>query len=379
MNTVVGVIRGSEKSACFKELLAITGFDRVLMDAFKNSHKKMAAFKIVIKPNMMVFVNPKDHTAVVTDKDLVEQLIDHIIKMGFTDISVCEAQHDVGRMLKNHTVKFVAEQIGYAPRDRYTIVDLTLETCPFTYEYQTHGGAVEKWKDTVGATWRDADFRISFAKCKTHEHDWMTLSIKNVYGCFPSPNKVEKYHMKNEVWAVTSYSIRNFPVHFSFVDAWTASDGFQGYKIPHPKELKMLFGGQNAVAVDMEIFKRAGLYREHAATDNEKYRSHFINRSVKQLYGGVYPSYEVRGDADTRFKDLVKWENIADAYVRDINRWEEIFIAWGLINLKASATNVDYGLFPPKNILFRLMAWASKYAYRIALQIPFYRKIYNIK
>ena len=205
MKTIVGVTRGVDKFACFNELLELTGFDSVLMETFKKSRKEMNAFKIVIKPNMMVFINPIGHTAVVTDKELVEYLIDHVLKMGFVDISMCEAQHDVGRMLKNHNVKFVAQQIGYEPRGRYKIVDLTLESRPYKYEYMTREGNLRKWKDVVGVTWRDADFRISFAKCKTHEHDWMTLSVKNIYGCFPSPNKVEKYHMKSEIWTVTSY------------------------------------------------------------------------------------------------------------------------------------------------------------------------------
>jgi uncharacterized protein (DUF362 family) len=379
MKTVVGVTRGNDKFTAFDELLAITGFDSVLVETFKKSGKEKDAFAIVIKPNMMVFVNPVGHTAVVTDKELVEYLVDHIRIMGFTDISLCEAQHDVGRMLKNHNVEFVARQIGYAPRGRYSIVDLTLESRPYAYEYRTREGHLKKWKDVVGVTWRDADFRISFAKCKTHEHDWMTLSVKNIYGCFPSPNKVEKYHMKSEVWTVTSYSIRNFPVHFAFVDAWTASDGFQGYKIPHPKELKMLFGGPNAVAVDMEIIKRAGLYNEKADSDKEKYRSHIINRSAQQLFDGVYPVYEVKGDTNTRFSDIVKWKNISNVVVRDVNRWEEIYIAWGLINLKVSAQGVDYDLFPPKNIFLRFVAWLSKFAYAVALLIPYYRKMYATK
>ena len=37
----------------------------------------------------------------------------------------------------------------------------------------------------VGRTWRDADFRVSFAKNKTHTRAWYTLCIKNIYGALP--------------------------------------------------------------------------------------------------------------------------------------------------------------------------------------------------
>lgn len=298
MENTVCAIRGTDKIASFKELIAMTNFDANLLKAFEDSKKEKSKYKIIIKPNIMVFVGQAGWPAVITDKDLVECLVDHIITLGFTDISICEAQHDVARMLKNDNVKFVAEHVGYKPNGRYKIVDNTLEAVPYNYLYKADNGKIKKMKDTVGISWRDADFRISFAKCKSHEDDWMTLSVKNIYGCFPTRLKVEKYHMKSDVWIVTSRSIRNFPVHFAFVDAWLASDGFQGYKIPRPKELKMLFGGNNAVAVDMEIFKRAGL---------DYNLSKILHLSVVQMYDGIYPEYKVLGDTGSMFKDICPW------------------------------------------------------------------------
>ncbi len=379
MKTVVGVVRGKDKFASFDELLSMSGFDAALEKTCAESKKEKAVFSIAIKPNMMVFVNQKGFPAVVTDKDLVEYLVDRIRRMGFGRISVCEAQHDVGQMLKNHTVHFVAHHIGYDPRGRYAIVDLTRELRSFKYEYADASGNIKTWKDTVGATWRDADFRISFAKCKTHEHDWMTLSVKNIYGCFPATDKIKRYHITSEVWDVTSYAMRNFPLHFAFVDAWTCSDGFQGYKIPHPKPLNMLFGGENAVAVDMEIFKRAGLFDPDKATDAEKYRSKILSRTVDQLYGGVYPTYEVKGDAATRFADLGEWKNIDNIVVKNIDNWEEIYFSWGIFSLKMAADQVDYAMFPPKNLLFRISVIASKLLFKFLLLFPFYRNLYNLK
>jgi uncharacterized protein (DUF362 family)/UDP-2,3-diacylglucosamine pyrophosphatase LpxH len=366
---LVSVTRGNDKIESFKELLNITKFDETILNAFQASEKERSNFKIIVKPNMMVFVNQNGHTATVTDKDLVEYLIDHLISLGFTDITVCEAQHDVGRMLNNHNVKFISEQIGYKPNGRYKIVDLTLEMVKYRYTYIDKRGKLKKWKDTVGISWRDADFRISFAKCKTHEHDWMTLSVKNIYGCFPNPRKVTNYHMKNEVWEVTSRSIRNFPVHFAFVDGWISSDGFQGYKIPHPKDTKILFGGNNAVAVDMEIFKRAGL-------DYKK--SRILNRSVKQLYNGQYPDYEITGDTTSYLKNICNWINIDDKVVEDINLLEEVYIDWGFINLTATM-EVDYNLFPPKNRFNAFLIWLSKQLYKLAWCFKFYKRLYGDK
>jgi uncharacterized protein (DUF362 family)/membrane protease YdiL (CAAX protease family) len=357
MENIVVVKRGDEKFSCFQELLEKSGFDQVLLQAYKDSRKKEKDyFRIAIKPNMMVFINPKAYKATVTDKELVEYLVDHIRRLGFNDISICEAQNDVGRMLKNHNVKFIARKIGYDPQGRYKIVDLTEESETFHYRYKDEDGRIKKWKDKVGKTWKEADFRITFAKCKTHEHDWMTLGVKNVYGCFPRADKVCRYHIRNEIFDVTARMMCNFPVHFSFVDAWVGSDGFQGYKIAHPQELKMLFGGADAVAVDMEIFKRAGL---------DPKKSKILGKSVEQLYDGVYPQYEVKGDEHTQFDQLVLWENICDDVVQSIDVLEEVYFAWAFINLEPAAKVIDYKMFPPRSIFHRFAVWGMKQLYSL--------------
>lgn len=364
----VGVVRGTEKFKSFNKLLKMTDFDKTLLEIYQNSKRKKHEFKIAIKPNMMVFVNKKDHEAVVTDKALVEYLIDHIRAMGFRNISVCEAQNDVGTMLKNHNVKFIAEKIGYKPEGRYRVVDLTLESESYKYQYVDSTGKIRKWKDVVGKTWKEADFRITFAKCKTHEHDWMTLGVKNVYGCFPYPNKVCRYHIKYEIFDVTAYAMRNFPVHFSFIDAWVGSDGFQGYKIPNPQNLKMLFGGKDVVAVDMEVFKRAGL---------NKQKSRMLQQTVKQIHNGRFPDYTVKGDTHTMFRDLTDWQNVSDQIVAGIDILEEVYIAMGLINLKPAGIVIDYDMFPPRNIIYKIAVWFMRKLYGIVKHFKFFKKLYQ--
>ena len=368
MDPIVGVVKGEDKHASFDKLLEITGFNTALVEAYQNAKKPKQDFRIVIKPNMMVFVSHEAEQAVVTDPELVEQLVDHIISLGFSNITLCEAQHDVGRMFKNHNVQFVSEQIGYKPDGRYRIADLTLEKETYPYTYLDKNGKVKKWKDTVGRTWRDADFRISFAKCKTHEHDYMTLAVKNIYGCFPNPSKVCRYHIKHEVEDVTARSLRNFMVHFALVDGWIASDGFQGYKIGHPQPLNMLFGGPDAIAVDMEIFKRAGV---------DWRRSQILDKCIQQVNGGIPPEYQVTGDTKTRFEDLTDWQNIKPETVRDIDIFEEVYISWGVINMTPAAKHFDYSLFPPKNILSKIAVWITKKMYALLKGTSLIKKWYR--
>lgn len=118
---------------------------------------------------MITLINPKTFKAIVTDKELVEYLVDHMIKLGFSDISVCESKNVVSTMVKNHDVEFVASLIGYEPKGRYKIVNLSHESLSFKYLYKDKKGKLKTWKDKVGKSWKETDFRITFPKCKTHE------------------------------------------------------------------------------------------------------------------------------------------------------------------------------------------------------------------
>jgi uncharacterized protein (DUF362 family) len=356
MKSIVGVTRGTDKFESFRELLKLTNFDDTLMKALAESKKNKSDFKIVIKPNMMVFVNPNAFKAIVTDKELVESLVDHVIELGFSDISVCESQNVVSTMVKNHDVGIVAGLIGYEPKARYKIVDLTLESLPFKYRYKNKEGKIKTWRDKVGKTWKEADFRITFPKCKTHEEDWLTIGIKDVFGCFPGADKSPRYHIRYEVDTVVARSLRNFPVHFSFIDAWVGSDGQQGYKMESPKPLKMLFGGENVVAVDMEVFKRAGLAPE---------KSQLQEKAVEQLYDGVRPQYVVKGDEKTMFKDICRWENMDEKLVESIDFLEEIYIPSVILSLDLIAKVVDFNTFPPRNVFLRFFVVLIKKIYRI--------------
>lgn len=367
MDSIVGVVRGRDKFQSFDELLALTEFDERLEAAWRTTHKPKEEFRVVIKPNLMVFVNQPNWQAVVTDPELVERLVDHILSLGYPHVAVCEARTDVSAMLQNQNVAFIAKQVGYRPNGRYRIADLSLESTRYSYEYLDGRGRPRKWRDVVGKTWKEADFRVTFAKAKTHEHDWLTLSIKNVYGCFPSPFKIRKYHMHDEVFDVTARSLRNFPVHFAFVDAWVASDGFQGYKIANPRPLNMLFGGASCVSVDVEIFKRAGF-----ATCPSK----MVLRAVEQLHGGKLPAYTVKGDLATTFAALGPWDNISDQTVQFVDRAEEVFINWGFINMKASSY-VDYVMFPPRTLVYRLGVWAMKWVYKLLAALRIWGRIFH--
>jgi len=68
----------------------------------------------------------------------------------------------------------VADYIGLIGRN-YRIIDLSEDLEDFQYSGKLG-------KHYVNREWKNADFRISFAKNKTHVYAYYTLTIKNIYG-----------------------------------------------------------------------------------------------------------------------------------------------------------------------------------------------------
>ncbi|GIS59031.1 MAG: hypothetical protein CM1200mP2_12560 [Planctomycetaceae bacterium] len=97
---------------------------------------------------------------------------------------VVEAQNVYSLWYRNRSVNNVARVIGLGG-EGYDVHDLTNEQFPFDY-----GGILGQ--HFVGESWRDADFRISFAKNKTHDVSRCTLVIKNTYGCLPGSRQVHR-------------------------------------------------------------------------------------------------------------------------------------------------------------------------------------------
>jgi hypothetical protein len=103
----------------------------------------------------------------------------------------------------------------------------------------------------VSRTWREADFRISFAKNKTHAYAYYTLTLKCIYGALPLPNKFKEYHCTRGIYQTTIEYLAAFPVDYGLIDGYLSADGpFGIFADPRPNQTKTVIGGPDLVAVD---------------------------------------------------------------------------------------------------------------------------------
>jgi uncharacterized protein (DUF362 family) len=257
--TIVSAVRGDHKIDTLDQVLNESKFFDVLEKYRLNSSKQKVDFTIVIKPNFMMTYNKKDRSTY-TDPELVEHLIDRLIQSEYTNLTIVESQNTYGLYFRNRDVRSVARYVGYSAAQKgsdtggkYRIVDLTEEMEAYYYL-----GAFGK--HFASPTWENADFRISFAKNKTHTFCYFTLTIKNIYGTLPVQNKYREYHKKREFDWPTIESLKHFPVHFGIIDAWISGDGQMGVIADvTPKHTKTIIGGEKLVAVDHFGAKLMGL------------------------------------------------------------------------------------------------------------------------
>ncbi len=263
----VAAIMNIDRFAALDQVLEATGFFDVLENAFKKAaqdrQKTRETFSIVIKPNFSFMYSLTD-ISTFTDPALVKYLIDKIHDKGFRNITVVEAQSTYATFFTNRDVKTLARYVGYLG-ENYAIVDLSEDYV--TYESPAASAAAGKpTQRDVHPVWRDADFRISFAKNKTHAYAYYTLTIKNIYGALPRSNKFKEYHCNRAefgdepIYTPAIELIQDFPVHFGFIDAYFSADGIFGvFADKKPDFTGTIIGGEDLVAVDWIGASKMGL------------------------------------------------------------------------------------------------------------------------
>lgn len=348
--TTVVSLSGEDKFALLRQVLEQARFWDVLGQRFAASGKVKADYRIVVKPNFMYMHSKKDFSTY-TDPVLVEALIDDIVARGFTNVTVVEAQSTLGNYYANREVVTVAKYVGYRTDGNYRIVDLTKEMVPYDY-----GGRLGK--HFVGPTWRDADFRVSFAKNKTHVFSHYTLTLKNIYGTLPMQNKLKEYHTKREYDWPTIETLTHFPVQFGIIDGIYSADGHFGVIVdPTPVHTKTIIAGENLIAVDWVGAKKMGLDPDDIKIGR------FLPLAV-EAFG--MPEIEWVGDRS----QYHPWKNVSEAFIQSLDVIEEsyAFSDWWFGGLTAMDA-----FFP-----FRKTGWALHLLRRLLRPVKrmFYRYDY---
>ncbi len=173
-----------------------------------------ADLRVAIKANVMTGAGPEAPAAAFTDPATLDAVVSALRHVGCSRIALVESPiSDVAE----RSVATVAERLGFVA-GTYELVDLSLEQEPFDY-----GGTIGV--DSVGATWRDADFRVSLAQCKTSALLVMSGAVANSFGSLPRADKRTYAKDGRTPWEACRSVLDALPVDFGIIDAWRSRDG----------------------------------------------------------------------------------------------------------------------------------------------------------
>jgi uncharacterized protein (DUF362 family) len=254
--STVASVKHPDKFEALREAIELTGFFDNLNSVWKKSGKYKKEFAIIIKSSFMFMYSLKDPSTY-TDPELIEYLINQLSRQGYQNIAVADARSTYGTFFTNREVQTVAKYIGLdgvgLDGEDYRIIDLSLGL--ENYDYSGKLG-----RHSVNTEWKNADYRISFAKNKTHAYAYYTLTIKNIYGALPKENKFKEYHCERDIYSTTIEYLKHFPIHFGFIDANISADGpFGIFADKDPNYTETIIGGDDLVAVDWIGAAKMGL------------------------------------------------------------------------------------------------------------------------
>ncbi len=317
--------------------------------AWKRSGKSKEDFSIILKAHFIPLIR-RDEVGVYTDPTLVIHVVRRIMERGWRNVSVAEGRNSFGKWYDGRGVVRVAARAGYVEEEavepvgkspsRLTgYVDVKGELLPFTIVDLSHQLVSHEFthellgRHFVSQFWRDADYRITFGKLKTHYATRYALNLANISLALPMEDRLVTYPTEmDEARAVTAL-MEAFPVHFSLIDGITAADGVLGYvRRPRSRVPGIIIAGQN-------IFATENLGAQLMGVD--PFES-VLTRLAATRLGGMMP-YKLIGNPVL----LKPWKNVRSALVGAVTALMEKFPTWAEYWLPMVVGNPD-PCFPPK-------------------------------
>jgi uncharacterized protein (DUF362 family) len=204
--------------------------------------------RVVIKPNLLAPATPE--SAMLTHPMVVKACVEYVLeKGGRPRVSDSPAIGPFAKVLEVSGIKAALHGLDVEFRE-FTESDTVEIDGPFR--------KIEIARDAL-----DADIMINLPKLKTHTQMLLTLGVKNLYGCIVGLRKPE-WHLRagvdREMFA--GLLVRIYAAvrpDFTILDGILAMEGQGPGKSGKPRELGLLIGSDNAVALDISVCRMLGL------------------------------------------------------------------------------------------------------------------------
>jgi hypothetical protein len=238
-----------------RDALERSGFWKVIARARTRSKVPAKRFHVLIKPDLGAFDVP---SPAATDPKLVETLIDLLHAKGYPRTAVCSAPDSSFFWAENRDVAVLADLLGYkfvTPGGReYDIIDLSENLADGGFR---EGGVL--FGGELAQAWRDANFRICFAKNKTGEQDGYALCLDSLLDVLPLLDKDYYYRHRVPAGAAVAELLHATPVHFGLIDATISAHGPGGSRAPAGIQTNCVIASESVLLADYVGALKMGL------------------------------------------------------------------------------------------------------------------------
>jgi uncharacterized protein (DUF362 family) len=165
-------------------------------------------------------------------------------------------------------------------------------------------------QNTISLSWKEADFRISFGKMRSHPIEMAYLTIGNLEWMGGRCDEFLFVERQAHRETALMMLLDGFPPDFVVLDAYDeASDGLVGVMgCPRPPSPRRVYAGEDALAVDLVAARHMGV-REPEQTNILRAACHWFGdpRERIEVVGANENLREWRGPYETEFSTMLSF------------------------------------------------------------------------
>jgi len=254
---------GGDAHAALDALLERVDLEGLVRERAAATGKSADALRVAIKPTFMRAYHRDDPTPT-TSPTLVRALAGRLRALGCADVAVLESAHIYDWFHEGRDVASVADYVGLTD-DALRVVDVEQDLVPHRF---ARGMADE----LICATWRDADLRIAFGTLSTHPVDRVYLGLAQLESLMPRSDENVFIERRTHRGPATMSLLGDHPPHLALLDAYEhCADGIGGIMATErPRHPRRLYGGRDAVAVDLVVARTPARTTRARATTSRR-------------------------------------------------------------------------------------------------------------
>jgi uncharacterized protein (DUF362 family) len=264
-----------EKCRVFRRLLEESGLAEKLQERSAALGKRPEDLRIVIKPSFMLGYARKDRS-IITDPELLRELANFLRERGCGNAVLVESANIYDQFFEHRSVAEVAAYFGMEECG-LPVVDASGDQVPHAY---FRGMA----QNTISRSWKEADFRISFGKMRSHPIEMAYLTIGNLEWMGGRCDQFLFVERQAHRETALMMLMDGFPPDFVLLDAYEqAADGLVGVMgCPRPPSPRRVYAGEDALSVDLVAARHMGV-REPEQTNILRAACHWFGDPGKRI------------------------------------------------------------------------------------------------